>query len=367
MDYISVMPLSPRLGAAVAAAARGERAQFPERLEEQEIRALGEHGLLPLVYRWSRLPELRAGAMQAAAVEPLLLADLEEILAALHARGVEALILKGAALAYDLYEHPEDRPRTDVDLLIDAASIDAARAAFHDLGADDRLTSGDELGVRQQQFIRTDRFGLEHAYDVHWAIANSAVFADALRFHDLRARAVPLPRIGPHARGLSRVDALLMACIHRVAHHHDSERLVWLYDIHLLRARMSREEHRAFWERAAEGRVVGVCARSIEATDEWLGTTPHDGAGEYLDRETLAREEPSRAYLDREQRRGSVMLAELAALPGWRARLRRLRQLAFPPSQFVLQEFGARTRLALPWLYAWRGARGVARLFRRVA
>ena len=59
--------------------------------------------------------------------------------------------------------------------------------------------------------------------------------------------------------------------------------------------------------------------------------------------------------------------ADFAALPGWRARLRRLRQLAFPPPAFVLQQFGARTRLALPWLYAWRGARGIARLFRRVA
>src|SRR5215212_5026868 len=138
MDYISVTPLSPRLTAAVAAAARGESAQFPERLDAGEIRALGEHGLLPLAYRWSRLPQLRGGAMQAAAVEPLRAADLHDVLAALSARGIEALILKGGALAYDLYDRPEERPRSDVDLLIDPAEIDTARDAFRDLDAADR-------------------------------------------------------------------------------------------------------------------------------------------------------------------------------------------------------------------------------------
>jgi len=29
------------------------------------------------------------------------------------------------------------------------------------------------------------------------------------------------------------------------------------------------------------------------------------------------------------------------------------------------ESFGTRSRLALPWLYAFRAARGVARLFRR--
>jgi hypothetical protein len=59
------------------------------------------------------------------------------------------------------------------------------------------------------------------------------------------------------------------------------------------------------------------------------------------------------------------MLANFRALP-WRARAQRLWQLAFPPAEFVRQSFGTHHRLLLPWLYVRRGARGVARLFRRV-
>ncbi|HEY6139211.1 MAG TPA: hypothetical protein VI670_15715, partial [Thermoanaerobaculia bacterium] len=70
--------------------------------------------------------------------------------------------------------------------------------------------------------------------------------------------------------------------------------------------------------------------------------------------------------LERDPRRLRVLRAELAALRGWRARARKLRQLAFPPAPFLQERFGTRSRLALPWLYAFRAARGVARLFRRV-
>jgi hypothetical protein len=174
---------------------------------------------------------------------------------------------------------------------------------------------------------------------------------------------IPLPHLGPDARGLSHVDALLLACIHRVAHHHDNERLIWLVDIALLRDRMSAGDHRRFWRQAADARVVGVCTRSIELADEWMSRTPQHRAEDYLEADELTRDEPTRAFLDRELTYGNEMLANFRALP-WRARLQRLWQLAFPPAAFVQQSFGTQNRFVLPWLYVRRGVRGVARLFR---
>ncbi|HVR38370.1 MAG TPA: hypothetical protein VMU84_04690, partial [Thermoanaerobaculia bacterium] len=142
-------------------------------------------------------------------------------------------------------------------------------------------------------------------------------------------------------------------------HHHDSDLLIWLYDIHLLRERMSREERAEFWKLAAERRVAAICARSVALADEWLGVTSDDTPTEIAD-------EPSRVYLDREITRGGVMLSDLRALP-WRARARRLWQLAFPPAAFMRESFAMRSRIALPLLYVYRVLRGVARLFRRVA
>ena len=317
--------------------------------------------MAPWLYAKTGDPALRDAALRAAALEPFRLADLRALLDAL--AGIDVLITKGTALAYSLYERPDLRPRADTDLLIDAAQLDAVRGVFLGLGYVEQLSSGD---MEQTMFRRVDAAGVDHVYDVHWALANTPVFADVLRFDELRARSVPLPRIGERARTISDVDALLYACVHRVAHHFDSDRLIWLADIHLLRERMSRDEHARFWALAAEREVVGVCMRSIARANESFGGGEHDLAPAYLDSATIARRERTRAYLDHDQRRLGVLRAELGGLRGWRARARRLRQLALPPASYMQARFGTRSRLALPWLYAYRAARGVVRLFRRV-
>jgi hypothetical protein len=359
-DFIRMPELSDACQASLRDAFRG--GEFSASLTATDTSALNDHGLVPLLYAQARVAALRDAAIEAAAIETLRLDDLRDVLEALDAGGVVPLILKGTALAYELYSAPELRPRTDVDLLIDRRDLENVRQALQAIGFDERMTSGDELGVRQHGFARRDRFGVMHAYDVHLDITNTAVFAGVLRYDELLARAITNEALGNNARGLSRIDALLLACVHRVAHHYDSDRLIWLYDIHLLRESMTGDEHRAFWQLAAERRVIAVCARSIERAGEWFAGAAHHRAEEFLDSATIARDEPSRHFLDRNRSRGSLLAGDLAALPGWRARATRLWHLAFPPRSFMRETFGS----ANPLTYTWRAVRGVTRLFRRV-
>lgn len=359
------MPIPPRLREPLDAALRGEAVVWPE-LTARDVATLVDHGVAPLVYRAARLRELRDEAIHAAILEPLRADDLTEVLPALAQRGVEALILKGGALAYQVYASPELRPRGDCDLLIDVRCVDDAREVLRAMGFTETLTSGDEHAVRQASFTRAGALGVQHTYDVHWAVTNTPLFASALRFEDLRLRSVAIPQLGPYGRGLSFPDALLLACIHRVAHHHDSDRIIWLADIALLRDRMTPEQHHAFWRLAADAQVVAVCSRSIVLADEWMSRPPHDLAPQWLSANEIHRIEPSRVFLDRTITRGGVLAADLKALP-WRARVERLWQLAFPPANFMQASFGTRTRVLLPWLYVYRALRGVARLFKRAA
>ncbi|HJQ40210.1 MAG TPA: nucleotidyltransferase family protein [Thermoanaerobaculia bacterium] len=353
---METLPISERLIAPLRGALAGEAAEWPA-LTNDEARALASRGVGPLVYSIARIPRLRDQAMQAAAVEPMRLDDLRIVLDALASHGVDALLMKGTPLAYELYPAPELRPRGDTDLLIPHASVEAARTAMLALGFEERITSGDEHGLRQMLFTRRDAFGIDHAYDVHWSIVNRPLLAQALRFDELRARAVPVPVISSQAMGLCPVDALLLACIHRVAHHHDSDRLIWLVDVALLRDRMSRAEHEEFWRLAAERGVAGVCMRAVELTEEWCGRTTHSFP-DFVDGD-----EPSRVYLDRDISYGRTMLSDFRAM-SWRARVQRLWQLALPPAEFMRRRFHVRSRFALPWLYVYRGARGIVRLFR---
>jgi hypothetical protein len=364
-DFIHVLEIEASLREPLRALLRGGVAAWPRDYDRDAFAAAcEEHGIAPLVYARLALPELREQALRAAVTEPLRLADLQAVLAALDSAGVDALVLKGTALAHDLYASAELRPRADVDLL--AGDFDGAAEVLRGLGFESYANSGDELALRQQSFGRVDAFERMHLYDLHREIANPAVFAGVLPWDELLARSIPLPRIRAGARGLSRIDALLLACVHRVAHHHDSDRLIWLYDIHLLRAALPLDEQRAFWRAAAERRVLAICRRSVALAEEWFG-----GAGvraeEVLTPEELRAQEATARFLDRNQRGGMLLAASFAALPGWRARLRRLRQLAFPPRAYMSERFATRNRAVLPWLYALRGIRGLAHLFRRIA
>jgi hypothetical protein len=357
VDFIDMPEFPGRIADSLRCALRGDTAPWPQSIGEDESRALAAHGMLPLVFRLSGISSLRQGALDAAVIEALRLADLREVLAAL---GGAALIVKGTALAYSIYPTPELRPRLDTDLLIDRGEIGRVRRALTSIGFAEAPTSGDELGIRQHSFSRQDRFGVTHSYDVHLDIANNAVVAYALRYDELRTHAVSLPAVAPDALAPCNADALLHACIHRVVHHHNSDRWIWLYDIHLLRERMTDEEHRQFWELAAGRRVTAICLASVEASNRIFDGVSPPGVD-------VAPNEPSSAFLDRHRRYSAVIAGDLAALPGWRARFKRLRQLAFPPPSFMMQSFGAPWRVLLPLLYAYRGFRGVTRLFRRIA
>ena len=369
-DVPDPLPIPPALHASLRALLRGEPAAWPSEAGSEDavrfLESIQQHGIGPLVYSrltgdsWPIRGALRDAAIRGAAMESLRLADLRAMLAALAGRGIRVVVIKGTGLAYNLYDAPELRPRGDTDLLIAEADVDALRRLMRDLGYESQLTSGDTLAVRQQTFVRAG-----HVYDVHWDISNSPVVRDALPFNEVIDRAIAVPRIAPNALTPSYADALLLACIHRVAHHYDNERLIWLYDIHLLRETMPPDEHARFWRLAAERRVVAICERSIELADAWFAASSHDRAADWLSDDERPRDEPSAAFLDRNRRGTSILRADLKAL-GWRSRLRRLRELALPPAAFMRQSFPSAPAAALPALYVWRGARGVARLFRRV-
>jgi hypothetical protein len=367
-DVPEALPIPASLRDALRALLRGKSAPWPASATTADAAQLAEsieqNGIGPLVYArpsdWPIRSRLREVAIHAAIGETSRLADVREVLAAFETNGIRVLIIKGTGLAYDIYPSPELRPRGDTDLLIAESDLENVRGIMHGRGYTSPITSGDTLAIRQQSFTRGG-----HVYDVHWNVANSPVVRDALPFAELLSRAVAIPRIAPNALAPSHVDALLLACIHRVAHHHDIERLIWLYDIHLLREAMTADEHARFWHLAVERRVVAICERSIELADEWFVGAPHDRARDWLTDDERTRDEPSAAFLDAGRTRAAVLTGDLQAL-SWSDRLRRMRELAFPPIGFMRQSFPSAPTTALPALYVWRGLRGVLRLLRGV-
>src|SRR5262249_30430235 len=138
-------------------------------------------------------------------------------------------------LAYTHYARPDLRPRVDTDVLISADARAQVDALLDRLGYERAANVTGELVSAQTFHVKRRGDAIVHAVDVHWQVATPLVSANVRTSAELLARSVPLGQLGPSACAPADVHALLIACVHRVAHHTESVvRLKWLYDIDLI-------------------------------------------------------------------------------------------------------------------------------------
>ncbi|MDE3154724.1 MAG: nucleotidyltransferase family protein [Acidobacteriota bacterium] len=292
--------------------------------------------------------------------------ELDAVVRALATGGVASVLFKGSALAYTVYPSPGLRPRLDTDLLIDEAELPRLRRILETQGYRAAVETSGALVTAQCHYDRVDRSGARHALDVHWRPFNPPRFAGVLSTQEVRAAAQPVPGLSPHARVPSTVHALLLACVHRAAHHAEAHDLLWLYDLHLLASGLDASGWDALLELAARRQVLAVCLRGLQAARACFGTRLPPAAtssGAALD--ALVQREGTAPYLRGDQPLAAQLWRDLRALDGWCARGRLVREHLLPPAGYLQARYGTRSRLALPFLYVWRACCGAPRWFRR--
>jgi hypothetical protein len=273
---------------------------------------------------------------------------------------VQPILIKGAALAYQSYDEPAFRPRTDTDLVIAADSAAEATRVFMRLGYRPTLLCDGEFLFGQFEMSKTDALGLDHAFDVHVKISTQIVFGHVLDHEELKRDSVPVPQLGPGARAAGPVQALLLACIHPVMHHRGETRLLWIYDVHLLMQSLSAAQLDRFAQLAVQRGVAAVCADAVRRAQEYFHTPVSPSI---LSQLTSTATEATVAYLRRNRRWHHEAIASIRGLPRWRDRLQLAREVLLPSRQYMLaaygiQPFTGRTAL-LPVLYAHRALHGV--------
>jgi len=336
------------------------------------------HDVLPLVAdRMAadvRLPpdvraRFLADAHAAAAHDLSAEAELRSVLAAFRRQQIPALVVKGSHLAYTHYARPELRSRTDTDLLIPRSARDDADAVLTGaLGyVAESKVSGD-FTATQMLYVKRDDDRVVQMIDLHWRLASPQLFANVLSFDELQAASVALTALGDGARGPSNVHALVIACMHRVAHHQDeADQFKWLLDIHLVASRFGEAEWQAFATLVAERQVAAVCLDCLERTAEWFGTALPAWIREDA-RFASAREREQTASYLADRPKAAVVLDDLRALPTWGPRLRLMGEHLFPGAEYMRKVYAPSSRAPLAWLYLVRflsGAGGWLRVSNR--
>jgi hypothetical protein len=276
---------------------------------------------------------------------------------ALDGVSVPYLLLKGTPLAYMYYPHASLRPRLDTDLMIRRADLPVAAHALEELGYHAPNCVRNESTMHQLSYCRTDAQGLRHTYDIHWKISNRPVVADFLTFDELYERAIGVPALGNTARTLDAVHALLLACVHRVAHHNDTDALIWLYDIHLLASSFTSSQWNEFARLATDKQVRAICARGLALAQQSFHTVVKSEL-------QTGSVELSADCLGREIRHRHVWLWDMKALPTWHKRWQLVRDVAFPDAAYMFREYGLNSRSLLPLFYGHRFISRTWRLMR---
>ena len=297
---------------------------------------------------------LRRSAHAAAAACLVQDAELARLVSALIEHRVTPFLLKGAALAHTLYPNPALRVREDTDILLRNEELMRAREALQALGYARVVEQRGSLATQQEHHERVVG-GVRHACDVHLRPFNPRVFSDVIVVDTLIESGCDIARL-PGARQPSLAHTLLLAAMHRIAHHDGRDELLWLMDIKLVCDRLDHAEFERIGSLAIAGRVARVVCAALERSKDALNAAVPDELLARLD--AAGRGEPSARFLAANLLPSDVLWMDLKTLSSWTLRVRLVAEHLFPPRDYIASKYGATTRTAVAFAYVKRIVRG---------
>lgn len=366
----------------ICAVLRGESPAWPwcdepaavatlyERAEIHGVQSLLHAGLSASDWPSEIREEFRDQAVRRAMWELRHQQTLAHALAALEVIGIQPVLIKGTALAYSLYPNPVMRTRGDTDLIIPVDAKERVHEALTSLGYARSFGVSGEFISYQANYTLQVGDGSSHTLDLHWKINNSELLSRLFSYGELRYDAQPLPELSPQALGASQMHALLLACMHRSTHkqnpyyidgqsHYDADRLIWLYDIHLLASQFTSREWGEFVHLAQQKGLRAICLEGMQHAQARFHSVYPKEVLAALTRK--GKPEPPAQYLDGSKLR--QQWTDFRALGNLNHQLRFARELLFPPSSYMRERYPQTPFGWLPWLYLRRAANGLAKGF----
>lgn len=292
------------------------------------------------------------------------------IVAEFEARGIAPIFFKGTALAYATYQNPWLRTRGDTDILVAERDYPDASRILERTGLARVMAVTGDLISYQESFQSTGDIWHDHCIDLHRKVSNSEFIASRLPYDGLKELARPLDALGRGAMTPSPASALAIACIHRGVHvavpyyvdgeaQFGGDRLIWLFDIHLLASSFETGDWTELVEMAELKGLSGPCRDGLERAQRLFGTRVPEDAMDRLN--TPA--DPLSTYLKSGLTKRTWI--DLWALPDFRARALYCRELVFPRASYMQDKYHDRGFSWLPWLYLRRCVEGLGRRLSR--
>jgi hypothetical protein len=308
------------------------------------------HGVAALLGHWPQTsvmlsPDMRQLAHvehgKTALLDLLHRRALHELTPLLAKRGVRGLIVKGAALALSHYPSPGLRPRVDTDLLIQRHMVAVTHEVLTAAGWLPLASNFSALVLPERTYQK--RYGgAVVSLDVHWALSARPMLARVLTFEVLFAAATAYD-VSDVWRAPCPEHALLIAALHRIGHHREQERMIWLYDLHLVWSALSADQQLEACATAESWRVRALLLDGLLATNSVFQTALSEQCRAILSKS--APTEPSAALLTDKT---SLFWFDWRTC-GWRERFALLHNRIWAEPSYLRARFAAKSA-PIVWL-----------------
>ena len=286
--------------------------------------------------------------------------ELVTILRRLATKGVEVLLLKGAALAQTVYGGAGVRPMGDLDFLLHRE--DAPRALDLLGQAGYRRTSaevhpGADLAYENE--VQLVRGGLvPFVVEVHWSLFDVPYYQQSLPMAWFWDSALAIQIDNTPARVLGPAAQVLHLCGHLVLHHGgERARLLWLHDVaEVLVHYRQQMDWQDLLDRAQQYRLVLPLQQVLpQLADEWGAPIPAEALSKLDALRPSTTEMQVMGWRTASERPVAQRFwSDLASMRSWRQRLHYAWIQLFPSAAYMSRRYGIRHRLLVPLYYPYR-------------
>lgn len=275
---------------------------------------------------------------------------------------IDFIVLKGEALAHRLYPESYLRSRCDADLLF--RSEEASNEAWKILKAEGyqkaNTLQGKFVGY---QFNCSKKLGegLSNDLDIHHKISDYLWLANKLPFEELYAEAEDLKIGDQTVQTTGTVHSLLHNCIHRASNLtlNQENRLIWLYDIHLLCGQLSEYEWSRLVELAKGKSLAFIVYEGLRTSQEMYQTEIPDEVSSSLRDAGNKEDHP----FGKTRKRWRLYLYDFIQNKGVLNKACQIREHLLPRTEYIETKYPKATKLTLPYYYMKRLFSGLGKYF----
>ncbi|MEH6552213.1 MAG: nucleotidyltransferase family protein [Pseudomonadales bacterium] len=297
--------------------------------------------------------ELSTLSKQYVATQLIKQREIHKLITAFNQNGLDYILLKGEALSISCYPQAYLRTRCDTDFIFkDKQEAENAWTLLQAQGYARLPTMEGEFVGYQFPCQKTLAMGVVNTLDIHHKITNAQWFTQQLEYPELKDNSVTIEYGNQHTLALSPLYALIHACIHRTTNvsNQMENRLIWLYDIHLLSQKLTATD----WEKllliAKEKDFSQLLLQGLTITKKTFNSPIQEETLAALQQQAKNQSTPHTAG----SRRLTSYYNNVMRLEGGKQRWQYIRETLFPPAAYVAEKYHVKNNALILWYYVKR-------------